>query len=66
MKLREALELAEECGLMTVGEAILNAEIHSPSLFPYDRISAELKELCDEAKNIDDSELIHNILGRNT
>ena len=29
MKLKTACELAEECGLYTIGEAIMNIEIHA-------------------------------------
>lgn len=62
MKLREALELADECGLSTVGEAILNVEIHSPTLFPYEKISEELNELCQEAAAYDDNQLVSELL----
>ena len=62
MKLREALELADVCGLSTVGEAILNFEIHSPTLFPYEKINEELNELCQEAAAYDDNQLISELL----
>ena len=47
MKIQEALEIAEDCGLETVGEAIYNIQIHAPSLFSYSDIDKELKELVD-------------------
>lgn len=48
MKLLRALELAEECGLETVGEAIRNVRIHSPSLFKLEEIDAEIHEMMTE------------------
>lgn len=59
MKVKEACEIAEDCGLETIGEAILNIEIHSPSLFLYGEIDKELGELYEDAKNyrMDDSVL---------
>lgn len=62
MKLKEALELADECGLSTVGEAILNVELHAPSLFPYEKIHTELNELYQEAAAYDDNQLISEVL----
>ncbi len=47
---------------MTVGEAILNAELHSPSLFPYEKISEELSELYQEGAAYDDNQLISDAL----
>lgn len=61
MKLKEALELAKACGLRTVGEAILNVELHSPCLFPYEKIHEELHELCREAAAYDDDQLISEL-----
>jgi hypothetical protein len=45
MKIQEALEIANNCGLLTNREAICNIEIHAPSLFRYEDIEKELKEL---------------------
>lgn len=45
MKLKEACDIADACGLETLGEAYMNIEIHSPSLFPYAEIERELQEL---------------------
>lgn len=59
MKVKEACEIAEDCGLETIGEAILNIEIHAISLFSYDELNKELSELYEDAKNyhMDDSVL---------
>lgn len=45
MKLKTCLEIAEDCGLETVGEALFNIELHATSLFPYSEINKELAEL---------------------
>lgn len=45
MKLIEALELGEECGLMTVGEALLNIDLHASSIFRYDEIRSGIESL---------------------
>ena len=64
MKLKEALELADECGLSTVGEAILNVELHATSLFPYSKMNEELNELILEAADYDDKQLISELLSK--
>lgn len=53
MKIKEACEFADECGVETIGEAILNIELHAVSLFSLDEISNELNELHEDAKNYD-------------
>lgn len=45
MKIKECLELAVECDLETIGEAIFNVEVHAPSLFAYSEMKSELEEL---------------------
>nr|DAT57151.1 MAG TPA: hypothetical protein [Caudoviricetes sp.] len=45
MKIQQALEIANDCGLETVGEAILNIVIHAPNLFSYYDVDKELNEL---------------------
>ena len=50
MKLAEAIEIGKECGLETIEEFILNIELHSVSLFSYDKIREELNELYQELK----------------
>ena len=51
MKVREACEIADECGLETIGEAIFNIQLHAISLFSYDELNEELNELYEDAKN---------------
>lgn len=48
MKIKEALEIGEECGLLTIKESLLNIQIHAASLFSYENIQTELKNLYDE------------------
>lgn len=57
MKVKEACEIAEDCGLETIREAIFNIELHAISLFSYDVLNKELSELHEDAKNylMDDS-----------
>ncbi len=62
MTLTNACEIAEDCGLTTVGEAITNIEIHAPSFFDYDKLSDEIKELHNDAKNIDPYTLVKDYL----
>lgn len=45
MKLREACELGRDMGCDTIEEAVLNVEIHAPSLFDWDKITDELLEI---------------------
>ena len=45
MKLIDALELGDECGLDLIEEAITNVEIHAGSLFLYTEMRKELDEL---------------------
>lgn len=62
MKLKEACEYAEACGLETVGEAVLNIEIHAPSLFTYEALTGELRELEKDAVEVSDATPISKIL----
>ena len=41
MKLKEACEFGEACGLTTVGEAIMNIELHAGCIMAYDKMDAE-------------------------
>ena len=50
MKLSEALEIADICGLETKAEAVNNIIIHSVNLFMYEEINKEIGELVDDAK----------------
>ena len=60
MKIKKACEIAKVCGLKTIGEAILNIELHANTLFSYDELNKELNELYEDAKNyhLDDSILM--------
>lgn len=62
MKLKKACEYAEVCGLDTVGEAVLNIKLHAPSLFAYDDLTWELKELDKDAAGIPSETPIGEIL----
>ena len=55
MKLVTALELAEECGLETVNEAIRNVFIHSGQLFTFDKGFEERAELLADWRNVESS-----------
>lgn len=48
MKLKDCIELAEECGLDTLEEAFSNIEIHAGNLFAYTEITKEIEELCKD------------------
>ena len=65
MKLKAACEIAESCGLETVGEAICNIEIHWVNLFTQDDKNDELQELYEDSKDIPDSTPISVILNGN-
>ena len=58
MKLIEALQIAESCGLSTVGEAVKNIEIHAMSLFIYEDLPLELAQLEFEARGFDENTTI--------
>lgn len=53
MKLKTAFGIALDCGLNTIGEAIMNIDMHSICIFSYDAIDKELTELYEDAKGID-------------
>ncbi len=50
MKLKVACEIADACGLETVGEAVMNAERHYDALVSIADIDKEFDELYREAK----------------
>lgn len=52
MKLREACELGRDMGCSAIEEAVLNVEIHAPSLFDWDKISDEILEMRTEYYNL--------------
>lgn len=53
MKLKTACGIALDCGLNTIGEAIMNIDIHATSVFSYSEMNKELAELYEDAKGID-------------
>lgn len=50
MKLKEAREIAEICGLETDAEAINNIVLHACNLFLYTDLPGEIDELFEDAK----------------
>lgn len=52
MKLKQALEIGLDCGLETIGEAILNINNHSGNLFSYENINKEIDELISDTNNL--------------
>ncbi len=50
MKLKEICEIADACGLETVGEAVMNAELHYDAFVSIDDMNKEFEELYREAK----------------
>ncbi|MGV2640064.1 hypothetical protein GNF86_01230 [Clostridium perfringens] len=51
MKLKRAIKIGKDCGLETIGEAIYNIELHASSMFDFDKIQEEIKELHNDFKN---------------
>lgn len=52
MNLKTCLSIAKDCGLTTIGEAYLNIKYHAISIFSYDDINKEMKELADEINEL--------------
>lgn len=52
MTLKTCLEIGMDCGLSKVSECIYNIELHAMSIFSYDNIESELKELQLDVNNI--------------
>lgn len=50
MTLKTACNIADACGLETIGEAVMNAELHYDALVSIDNIVEEFEELYREAK----------------
>lgn len=48
MTLKTCLEIGKDCGLETVGEAVLNIDIHAMSIFTYSTITREINEIIKE------------------
>lgn len=51
MKLYKAINIAKQCELSTVGEAIDNIKIHCMNIFDYDEINKEIDELMNDFNN---------------
>lgn len=64
MTLKDACEIAEDCGLETIGEAVDNIDIHCTSIFCYSDIPQELQELHLEASEYDWNMSIKEFLER--
>lgn len=68
MKLLKALKIADACGLPTVREAIRNIEIHATSLFKYDDVEKETRELLIDLEkhkkthNISDNDYVWEVI----
>jgi len=52
MTLKEVCELADACGLETVGEAVMNAELRYDALVAIDDMDKEFEELYREVKTL--------------
>jgi hypothetical protein len=52
MKLDVAINLAEACGLDTVGDAVLNIKLHAMSIFNYGEAGKEYAELVNHCKTL--------------
>ena len=50
MRLFTCLDIANDCGLETVDEAIYNVELHAMSIFVYDKIDEEISEIYQEVQ----------------
>lgn len=51
MRLIKCLEIGKSCDLETVGEAMLNIDMHAISIFDYEKLTEELREMYDEFEN---------------
>lgn len=45
MKLEDCLYIGRECGLSTVGEAVLNVMLYAVNIFSYSEINEQLEEI---------------------
>lgn len=52
MLAKTAFEIAKDCGLETVGEALMNIGIHAISIFGYEEVNEEMTELHQDIKNL--------------
>ena len=61
MKLREACNIGLACGLETLGEAVMNIQIHAMNIFTYDEMVKEINELVSECTNYDSNSKILDV-----
>lgn len=52
MTLKECAEMGDSCGLDDITEAYFNIKYHAISIFEYERITDEMKELVDEINKL--------------
>lgn len=52
MTLKEVCELADACGLETVGEAVMNAELHYDALVSVSEMEEEFEKLYREVREL--------------
>lgn len=52
MTLRDCLEIANNCGLETVGEALYNINLHAMMIFEYSKMNQELTQVYNEADDL--------------
>lgn len=67
MTLKEVCEIADACGLETVGEAVMNAELHYDALVSISDFDKEFEELYREVKALGpdwESKSIYDIVER--
>ena len=51
MKLQTAIDIAQDCELTTIGEALYNIRIHAGNIFVYGEEQDEWDELLDDFNN---------------
>jgi hypothetical protein len=52
MTLKTCLEIGNDCGLETVGEALYNIDLHAMNIFDYSKIDIELGHLKLQADDL--------------
>lgn len=60
---RQCLEMAHECGLETVGEAVSNLQIHAMQLYPYSEINQRLLDVNKAFEDTHQSTKVCELLG---
>lgn len=56
MTLKTACAIGVNCGLTTIGEAVLNIDLHAMNIFAYSEIPIELRELYSQF-NVEEAEI---------